>query len=103
VGLSALESLNLSESNWENARTLFAAELPSLKTLDLSNCESLKTEDIDHVGLSALESLGLAYSNLKKSELVNLFKSREKQPRIKSPYYMNQEKQQLQLRILRTK
>ena len=46
--------MNLFRSNWEHCGALFAAEFPSLKKLNMSNCKSLKSEDFDKVGLVAL-------------------------------------------------
>ena len=52
------ETLDLRDSNWKNCRALFAAELPSLKTLELGHCTSLKSDDVEEIGLS---SLGMSF------------------------------------------
>ena len=48
------EDLNLQNSNWENVTVLFAAELPSLKKLNMKRCTMLNTISIESIRLIGL-------------------------------------------------
>ena len=51
------EHLNVRSSNWGDVSGLFAGELPSLKQLDMPQCENLKTDSMDSIGMRALGKL----------------------------------------------
>ena len=49
-----LEHLDIAESSWEDVSGLFAGELPSLKKLNMSKCQNLKTDSMESIGMIAL-------------------------------------------------
>ena len=48
------EVLDVSYSNWGDVSCLFAGELPSLKKLNMVNCNKLKTDSMESIGMNAL-------------------------------------------------